>query len=55
MAERRPVYLEGDHEVEEEDHVDDPVDDSLLDGHHQVEHDAHDDPVLTQQVPDPPT
>ena len=49
------THLECDHEVEEEHHVDDAVDDSLLEGDEQEHARTHKDPVLTQHVPQPPT
>ena len=49
------TYLEGEHEVQEEDHVDDAVDDSLLERDQQEHARAHEYPVLAEHVPHPPT
>lgn len=45
--------LEADDEVQEEDHVDDAVDDSLLEGDQEEHPRADEDPVFAEHVPHP--
>lgn len=50
-SEKPRSYLEGEDEVEQEDHVEETVEDHIRDRNQQHHCGTHKYPVLTQQVP----